>query len=120
MKKLVLAAATVLVATMSLASSAQADGRYRDEDEWRRNGQHEEYRDREEGNWDGDRRHHERRDDWRRDRWRHHHGWRHDRSRDGPRVIIRPGYYDRYCFIKKVRRYDDWGNLYIKRVRVCR
>ena len=24
-----------------------------------------------------------------------------------------------YCFIKKVRRYDDWGNMYIKRVRVC-
>ncbi|MBL0370563.1 hypothetical protein JJB09_00850 [Rhizobium sp. KVB221] len=28
--------------------------------------------------------------------------------------------YNDYCFIRKVRRYDQWGNAYIKRVRVCR
>ena len=27
--------------------------------------------------------------------------------------------YQPYCFVKKVRRYDDWGNVYVKRVRVC-
>ena len=24
-----------------------------------------------------------------------------------------------YCFVKKIRRFDDWGNMYVKRVRVC-
>ena len=89
-------------------------------------------RDRDFGNRDrgdhdrGDRRmserHHRDGDDWRRDRWRHdywRYGWR-DRYWGGPSVVVVPSYYDRYCFIKKVRRYDDWGNLYIKRVRVCR
>jgi len=28
--------------------------------------------------------------------------------------------YDQYCFIKKVKRWDKWGNLRIKRIRVCR
>jgi Ni/Co efflux regulator RcnB len=119
MKKLVLAAATVVVATMSLAHSALADGR-NNGDEWRHGGRHTENRDRDGDNWDRGGRHNDRRDDWRRDRWRHHHGWRHDGWRGGPRVIIRPGFYEPYCFIKKVRRYDDWGNVYIKRIRVCR
>ena len=30
------------------------------------------------------------------------------------------GYYAPYCFIKKIRTYDYYGNLYIKRIRVCR
>jgi len=54
--------------------------------------------------------------------WRRHHGWHghHNFRHWGPRIVIRPVVYDDYCFVKKVRRYDDWGNLYIKRVRICR
>ena len=54
-------------------------------------------------------------------RWRHHgwhHGWHHGYW-GGPRIIIRPAYYDDYCFVKKVRHHDRWGNVYIKRVRIC-
>ena len=53
-------------------------------------------------------------------KWKHRHGWHgHHYRHWGPRVVIRPAYYGDYCFIKKVRRYDDWGNMYVKRVRVC-
>jgi len=52
--------------------------------------------------------------------WRHHNGWHGHHNFWGPRIVIRPVVYDDYCFVKKVRRYDDWGNLYIKRVRICR
>ena len=54
--------------------------------------------------------------------WRRHHGWygHHHNRFWGPRIVIRPVVYNDYCFVKKVRRYDDWGNLYIKRVRICR
>lgn len=54
--------------------------------------------------------------------WRRHHGWHgyHHGHFWGPRIVISPVVYDDYCFVKKVRRYDDWGNLYIKRVRICR
>jgi hypothetical protein len=51
-------------------------------------------------------------------RWRHHHRWHghhHGRIFIAPRVV----YHGDYCFVKKVKRYDDWGNVYIKRVRVC-
>ncbi|MBL0374990.1 hypothetical protein JJB09_23530 [Rhizobium sp. KVB221] len=53
--------------------------------------------------------------------WRRYHGW-HNGYWGGARIVIRPRvvYYGDYCFVKKVRRYDDWGNVYIKRVRVCR
>ena len=52
--------------------------------------------------------------------WRRHYGWYgHPHYWGGPRIVIRPAYYNDYCFIKKVRRYDDWGNVYIKRVRIC-
>jgi hypothetical protein len=52
-------------------------------------------------------------------RWKHRHGF-HGHHHFGPRIVIRPAaYYGDYCFIKKVRRYDDWGNMYIRRVRVC-
>ena len=41
------------------------------------------------------------------------HGWGH-----GAHVTVHDGYgYD--CFWKKVKRYDRWGNLVVKRVRVC-
>lgn len=50
---------------------------------------------------------------WKKHRWHgHHHHW-------GYKVVVRPRYYRDYCFIKKVRHYDDWGNVYVKRVRVC-
>ncbi|HTO32539.1 MAG TPA: hypothetical protein VL202_15380 [Pararhizobium sp.] len=29
------------------------------------------------------------------------------------------GYYEPSCFIKKVKRWDKWGNLHIKKIRVC-
>jgi hypothetical protein len=51
-------------------------------------------------------------------RWRHHGGWHHRHWR--PVVVVSPRVvYNDYCFVKKVKRYDDWGNVYIKRVRVC-
>lgn len=49
-------------------------------------------------------------------RHRHYHGYH---GYWGPRIVIRPVVYDDYCFVRKVRRYDRWGNLYIKRVRIC-
>jgi hypothetical protein len=54
-------------------------------------------------------------------RWRHgwHNGWRHGYWWGGPRIVIRPAYYDDFCFVRKAKRYDRWGNVYIKRVRVC-
>ena len=54
--------------------------------------------------------------------WRRHHGWHngwHHGYWGGPRIVIRPAYYNDYCFVKKVRRYDDYGNVYVKRVRIC-
>ena len=51
--------------------------------------------------------------------WKHrHHGWHH-RHHWGV-VVVGPRYdYDDYCFVKKIKRYDDWGNVYVRRVRVC-
>ena len=55
-------------------------------------------------------------------KWKHngwHNGWHHGYW-GGPRIIIRPAYYnDDYCFVKKVKHLDDWGNVYVKRVRIC-
>ena len=128
MKKIALAAMAAIVATVSLSSLAAAGSR--DGEEWRREGRHHD-RGFNDGRRHENARHH---DDTRRDnRWRRHNGWRNDGWRhDGwrqhgwregywgaPRVVIAPEYND-YCFVKKVRRYDDWGNVYIKRVRVCR
>jgi hypothetical protein len=119
MKKFALTALAAAMATLALTSAASADSRYGDDDEWRRHGHNDR------GEWDGRRdndrhgwRDNDRRgdDEWRwRDRpdhWRRHH---HDR-----RHAWRPHFRDDFCFVKKVRRYDEWGNLYIKRVRVCR
>lgn len=42
-----------------------------------------------------------------------HGGWGH-----GAHVTVYDDYgYD--CFWKKVKRYDKWGNLVIKKIRVC-
>jgi hypothetical protein len=54
----------------------------------------------------------------------HNHGWHngwHHGFWGGPRIVIRPAFYndDDYCFVKKVREYDEYGNVYLKRVRVC-
>lgn len=135
MKKFILAAATLLVATLSIGGSAHADGRYGDDDEWRRNRHHQEDRDQDRDRETGFRnRHHDgdrgRLDDgWRyggwhgegRERWRSEH-WQHERWQNRhlrPRIYVEPRWaHD--CFTKKVRRYDAWGNLYIKRVRICR
>jgi hypothetical protein len=53
--------------------------------------------------------------------WRYHHRW-HGGVYFAPRFVVRPTrvvVYDNYCFVKKVRHYDDWGNMYVSRVRVC-
>lgn len=122
MKKFALTALAAMIAATGFASTASADSRNND-DEWR----HHDRRDGgdRDGNWDRRRDdNREARRDWDRDgdNWRRHHDRRdHWRYNHRPRYVFR---YDRYdadvCFIKKIRVYDDWGNLYIKRVRVCR
>lgn len=103
MKKLAIAAFAALMATVGTATVAEARDR-NDREIWRKH--------------DGGNRHAEGR------HWRHghHHGWRrhHWRRHHGPRVVFRSHWRGDYCFVKKVRRYDDWGNMYIKRVRICR
>ena len=75
MKKFIIGATAALIATVSLASVAEAG--------WK---------------------------------WKHrHHGWK--RHHWGV-VVVAPRYHD-YCFVKRVKRYDDWGNVYIKKVRIC-
>jgi hypothetical protein len=125
MNKFIVSALAAVVGALSLASAASADSRNRSDD-WRQSQHHDRGSD--------DRRHDDRRDHAERgnDRWRHNdrhnEGWRHDRWRhDGwrggyrgaPRVVIAPRYAD-YCFIKKVRHYDYHGNVYVKKIRVCR
>ena len=49
--------------------------------------------------------------------WGHghgHNGWGH-----GAQVTFYDNDYGYDCFWKKVKRYDKWGNLKIKKVRVC-
>lgn len=136
MKKLALTAFAAIVAVTGLASTAStASADSRNNDEWRRysdrdGGDRARDRDRERGDradrgrdrWDDrrDDRREARRDRGRDEDWRWRGGRRdHWRPNYNPRFVFR---YDRadYCFVKKVRRYDDWGNVYIKRVRVCR
>lgn len=114
MKKLALTALAAAFATIGLASAASADSRY-DDDEWPRHRQHDG------GDWDGrrDGDRHARRDRDNDDEWRHGHRRYHWRHHHRPRFVYRHHYRDVYCFVKKVRRYDDWGNMYIKRIRVC-
>jgi hypothetical protein len=76
MKKFIIGATAALVATVSMAATAEAG--------WK---------------------------------WKHHnHGWK--RHHWGV-VVVSPHYYGDYCFTKKVKHYDDWGNVYIQRVRIC-
>jgi hypothetical protein len=55
--------------------------------------------------------------------WHPHHDWHHGPFFGGiifdagPRYISDDEGGD--CFLKKVRSYDDYGNLYLKTVRVC-
>jgi hypothetical protein len=74
-KKFIIAATAALVATVSMAATAEAG-------------------------------------------WRHkHHGWK--RHNWGVVVVSPRVVYRDYCFTKKVKYFDDWGNVYVKRVRVC-
>lgn len=43
------------------------------------------------------------------------HGW-------SGRIGYVDGYYEYrpYCFIRKVKRYDHYGNVYYERIRICR
>lgn len=79
MKNYIIGAAAALFATVSLASAAEAGGK------WKHKHHHG-----------------------------HHHGhhWKH-------KIWIGGHHYGDYCFVKKMKRYDDWGNVYIKKVRVC-
>ncbi|WLR92093.1 hypothetical protein [Shinella zoogloeoides] len=46
-----------------------------------------------------------------------HGGWGHGHGH-GAHVTVYDDYgYD--CFWKKVKRYDKWGNLVIKKIRIC-
>ena len=77
MKKFIIGGMAALVATVSLASTADAGWRFK-----------------------------------------HRHGF-HNRHHWGVVVVSPRRVYSDYCFVKKVKRYDDWGNVYIKRVRIC-
>ena len=76
MKTMIIGAAAALIATVSLASTADAGWKWK--------------------------KHH------------HHHHWKH-KHHHGIYIYGRHN----YCFIKKVKRYDDWGNVYIKRIKMC-
>ena len=78
MKKFIIAASAALIATVSMAASAEAG--------WKWKHKH------------------------------HHHGWK---RHHGGVVVVSPRYFGDYCFVKRVKRYDDWGNAYIKKVRIC-
>ena len=52
--------------------------------------------------------------------WKYKHKHHHWKKHLWGVVVVAPRYvYNDYCFVKKVKRYDDWGNVYIKRVRIC-
>lgn len=36
------------------------------------------------------------------------------------RTYYKKHYYEPQCFIKKIRKYDHYGNLYVKRVKICK
>ncbi|MBX9457400.1 MAG: hypothetical protein KL863_16060 [Rhizobium sp.] len=80
MKKFIIGATAALIATVSMAASAEAG--------WKN--------------------------------WKHgnNHGWKWKHGHHNSIKIYSPGYND-YCFVKKIKKYDDWGNVYIKKVRVC-
>jgi hypothetical protein len=54
-----------------------------------------------------------------------HHRWRHRHWHGGPAfgiVIGGPRYIHAdadYCYVRKVRRYNRWGELVIRRVTIC-
>jgi hypothetical protein len=79
MKKIILASAAALIATLSFASASQAG-------------------------------------------WRHHDRWHggFELVLDAPRYIA-DDYDDGYaeCYVKKVRKYNRYGELVIKKVRYC-
>jgi hypothetical protein len=126
MKKFIVAVLAAAVATLSLAADTEARGRGH---QWHNSGQHQGWNNR---GWHG------RHAGWNgRHGWRgRHYGWRHNRWNDHGGYYNNyyggyyggyagyygydDGYYGNYCFVKKVRRYDANGNVYIKRKRVCR
>ena len=124
MKKFAITALAAMVAAVSFSSGADARDRSSNE-RWVHEGRNNGGR-----NWqdrgyrhDGPRDDRWRHEGWRHDNWRRHDGWRYGWRGPGywggTTVVIAPGYAD-YCFIRKVRHHDRYGNLYIQRVRVCR
>jgi hypothetical protein len=107
MRKLAIGAMAAVVAALSFSTSADAAV-------WRHRGFH--------SGW-----HHGWHRGWHRG-WHHgwrggwHHGWRGGYWGGywgGPTIVVGPAYRG-YCFVKKVRRHDHNGNVYVKRIRVCR
>ena len=51
--------------------------------------------------------------------WKHgkKHGWKwkHGHHNNHHGIKIYSGYNDGYCFVKKIKKYDDWGNVYSRR-----
>jgi hypothetical protein len=111
MKKLALTALAAVIATLGVVATASAGSRNND-DEWPRDDR----------DWGGRRDHDRsaRRDRHDDDDWRHGHHRRHWRHHHRHRFVFRDDYDNDYCFVQRVRRYDEWGNMYIRRIQVCR
>ncbi|UVC12417.1 hypothetical protein IHQ71_30925 (plasmid) [Rhizobium sp. TH2] len=80
MQKFIIGATAALIATVSMAATAQAGWKHGHNHGWK---------------------------------WKHGHHNKHYGFK------IYSGYNDGYCFVKKIKKYDDWGNVYVKKVRVC-
>jgi hypothetical protein len=107
MKKLAICAMAAVVAGLSFSTAADAAPK------WQHRGFHNGWH----HGWNNGAR-------WRHgwhNGWRWHRGWRSGWRHGywgGPRIVIGPAY-DGYCFIKKVHRHDRYGNVYVRRVRIC-
>lgn len=123
MNRLLVAAIAAVIAVTSLGSVAEARGRG---EQWHNSGQHQGWNRGWNGRYAGWRGRHYgwrgRNYGWRYNRWHDHNGYYGYNGWYGGYYGYYgyPGYYDDYCFVKKVRRYDAYGNMYIKRKRVCR
>lgn len=106
MKRLIIPVIAAAVAALSFGTAAEAaKWRWGGGGHWRGHGN---------GHWHGYRHNGH--------RWYGHGRWR--GRYWGPGIVIAPGYYgggyyNDYCYVRKVRRYDAFGNAYIRRVRVC-
>ena len=114
MKKFAIAAVAAAIATLSFSTIAEARAHWEHRG-WHNSGWNHH------GGWNRL---------WRHDGWRHS-GWHHrgywggwgggwGGYWGGPAIVIGGPVYNDYCFVRRVRHHDRHGNVYIKRVRVCR